>query len=203
MSADGTILDKKGRAIGKAGDFRKVATDKNGNTIGYVDEHGRVVDEKGKIVGFIDKNGNVVKAGDTVIGKTCVRKKVVYNRRNQIIGFVEANGTVKDFKNKVIGSDKNGDVADTKGILIGKTGIALNVVRRSDDVVIGYVDDKNYVRGNENKIAGLVDLKGNVLAVRENIIGKLDADKKTLRDKGGEIIGYMKTIISLLIKTMK
>lgn len=28
MSADGTILDKKGRAIGKAGDFRKVATDK-------------------------------------------------------------------------------------------------------------------------------------------------------------------------------
>lgn len=48
------------------------------------------------------------------------------------------------------------------------------------------------MRGNENKIAGLVDLKGNVLAVRENIIGKLDADKKTLRDKGGEIIGYMK-----------
>lgn len=95
MSADGTILDKKGRAIGKAGDFRKVATDKNSNIIGYVDEHGRVVDEKGKIVGFIDKNGNVVKAGDTVIGKTCVRKKVVYNRRNQIIGFVEANGTVK------------------------------------------------------------------------------------------------------------
>ena len=194
MLPDGTIIDKNGNVIGKAGELRQMAIDKDGNIIGYVDEKGRVVDEKGNIIGYIDKDGNVIKVENKKIGKTCIRKKIALNTNGQVIGYLDTKGVVKNFSNKVIGvsSNNNVDILDNKGMLIGKFGVQLNMAKQDEDI-IGYIDEKNYVRGDDKQIVGLVDMKGNVLIARTNVIGKKDEKSTKLYNKGKELIGYVKT----------
>ena len=69
---------------------------------------------------------------------------------------MDDNNVIKDFNNKTIGSQKGKDVVDNRGNLLGEIKENHNMVVDSAGVVIGYVDDLEYVYAN-NKINVIVE----------------------------------------------
>ena len=72
-------LDKNGKIIGSTNDIRRLAYDKDGNVIGYVDEDGSVRDFKGNVIGKVDANGNIIDANGNIIGYADSGEKIAYD----------------------------------------------------------------------------------------------------------------------------
>ena len=123
VDKDGNIVDKDGNIIGKAGAERRLALDKDGKVIGYVDENGRVIDENGNVLGMVDKDGNIIGVNGDIIGSVGEAKNLAYDKDGNIIGYVGENGEVRDFAGNTLGYvDDNGNILNNTGEIIGSVG---------------------------------------------------------------------------------
>ncbi len=125
--ADGTIVDAEGNVIGdSAGQAQKglrLAYDKDGNIIGYIDEDGNVRDFNGNIIGKVLEDGTIVDLDGNVIGKVGETVDLAYDKAGNVIGYATSDGKVLDANGKEIGRvTENGTIVDASGNIIGGIG---------------------------------------------------------------------------------
>ena len=185
VDKDGNIVDKDGNIIGKAGAERRLALDKDGKVIGYVDENGRVIDEHGNVLGMVDKDGNIIGVNGDIIGSVGEAKNLAYDKDGNIIGYVGENGEVRDFAGNTLGYvDDNGNILNNTGEIIGSVGKNGKLAYDKDGNVIGYVDEN----GN---VIGKVTSSGNIVVDENgNVLGVVMPDNSVV-DKDGNIVGYV------------
>ena len=199
IDKDGNIIGDRmiTENIGKVGTEKRLAYDKDGNVIGYIDDDGTVYDFNGNVIGHIDENGNIVDENGNVIGHAGEHHKLVYDENGNVIGYVDENGTVHDMSGKVIGRvDKNGNAVqtvkeETEHPVVGKKGAAIQLAYDENGNVIGYIDEDGNVRDFNGNIIGRVDENGNVIDSNGKIIGRVGEKANLALDKNGNIMGWV------------
>jgi len=193
-------VNKNGNAvakdsIGKRGSTVRLAFDKDGNVIGYVDENGVVRDFNGNIIGHVDENGNIVDDNGNIIGKVSDEwADLALDENGNVIGYIDKNGLVHR-DGKIIGYvDENGNIIgnlDDSGSIIGKQGAKGALAYDANGNVIGYIDENGVVRDFNGNIIGHVDENGNIVDANGNIIGRKGTDVRLAFDANGNVIGYV------------
>jgi len=169
--ADGTIVDNKGNVIGKAGEEKslilgdkgeiiatvdeqpifsklgdklRLAYDKDGNVIGYIDKDGNVRDFNGNIIGKMLEDGTLVDLDGNVIGKAGEMAQLLLDKDGNVVGYIDKDG------NFIL---KNGDK-------IAELGKKVRLAFDKDGNVIGYVDDDGKVYSFNKSLIGFADKDG-------------------------------------------
>ena len=135
---DGTIVDLDGNVIGRAGDaetlisdenspsdglMRRLAYDKDGNVIGYIDENGNVIDFNGNIIGKMLPDGTIVDLNGNVIGKAGDYVKLALDENGKVIGYITPDGRVID------ANGEQGVVVNIGGPMKGQVTSAIRTVK--------------------------------------------------------------------------
>ncbi|MFR1031825.1 MAG: DUF3659 domain-containing protein [Alphaproteobacteria bacterium] len=130
--------------LGNAGGQVKLAYDKNGKVIGYVDENGNVVDAHGNVIGHVDGAGNVVDENGNVIGKavSLPQRRLAYDKNGNIMGYIDKDGNVIDPGGNIIGKvQPDGSIVDANGNVMVRPPLFGRRLVYDKDEWHGHVED--------------------------------------------------------------
>lgn len=77
---NGNIIESSGENLGSAGNFKRLAYDKDGKVIGYVTPDGTVKDFKGNLIGRMSADGTILDKKGRAIGKAGDFRKVATDK---------------------------------------------------------------------------------------------------------------------------
>ena len=213
MGADGTVSTVQ--TIGKRGSTARLAIDKDGNVIGYVDDKGNVFDLSGNLIGHTDDNGNVIDENGNIIGRQSDewrdlaidengnvigyidQEGMVHGAGGQIIGYVDENGNIIGnlLQRNIIGkADENGNVVQyisDDGQIIGSAGQQMELAVDENGNIVGYIDENSNVYDENGNVIDRVNEDGTIIDRDNNVIDHKGKKVNVAYDNDGKIIGYI------------
>ncbi len=163
-SGEHVIAGKKGKAI-------KVAYDKDGNIIGYIDEDGTVRDFNGNVIGKVDADGNIIDENGNIIGRVGGDGNLALDKNGNVMGFIDKNNVAYDKNGKKLG------VVDVSG------NIRVFGVRK-----IGALLDKQLLPITpDGKVLGEINNRGEVIS-QNKVVGKMLPNGLVVDKNGAKIL---------------
>ncbi len=149
----------------------KMIIDASGKFVGSISPGGKVTDFDGKIIGQIHANGFAYDAQNKIIGRI-VKSGYAFSNDGKYVGFVTYNGDVVK-SNKVVGHLQiDGNIADSKGNVIGYMADIASTATDISGKYIGRIMPEGRIAQARNFV-GTMGPRQTILGTDGIVIGKL------------------------------